>query len=104
MLGAAVGPHASPMAFAMLSANPGWHAQQPNVEQQEAVVLGVASHGADAKPTESLQEHWPHNSCVDTVYDDYWQRFDDADTVADVSVSAVPIRALVPEGKAVKVL
>ncbi len=91
-------PHASPMAFAVHSANPNQTADQPI---QAAIALEAVPQQVTWSAG-SLDESEQHQLQGDTaVYDDYWQRFQNIDEAAEMSAAT---RSMVPDRKLVKVL
>ena len=95
---AASKPHASPMAFAMHSANPNQTADHPT----QAALACEAMPQQVAWSAALLDESEQHQLQGDTaVYNDYWQRFQDIDEAAATASYA---RSIVPDCKVVKVL
>ena len=100
---AASKPHATPMAFAMHSANPNQTADHPI----QAAIAGEAMPHQVALSAGSLDESEQHQLQGDiavTVYDDYWQRFQDINEAAEMSAATSLARSIVPDRKLVKVL
>ena len=98
---AASKPHATPMAFAMHSANPNQTADHPI---QAAIACEAMPHQV-ALSADSLDESEQHQLQGDiAVYDDYWQRFQDINEAAEMSAATSLARSIVPDRKLVKVL
>lgn len=91
-------PHASPMDFAMQSANP----NQPAQQSRQAIDV-------QAEPQQNPEELFnisneQHSDNADPVYQDYWQRFGDTDVAADVHAGRLTSPRLLLQGTTVKVL
>jgi len=98
---AASKPHASPMAFAMHSANPNQATDHPI---QAAIALEAMPQQA-ARSAGLVDESEEHQLQSDTaVCDDYWQRFQDIDEAAEMSAATSLARSIVPDHNLVKVL
>jgi len=98
---AASKPHASPMAFAMHSANPSQAVDHPI---QAAIALDALPQQVawSAGLSDDSEEHQLQSDTA--VYDDYWQRFQHIDEAAEISAATSLACSIVPDCKLVKVL